>query len=205
MQRMSQRWFAAIAAVLGVAGLASAQSAPPSALPVIPYPPIQPVQAVPYQPVVPVQGIPSQMPQTVPQQMPYQPIQPIQAAPAAQSPVAIAMPGTPGCSTCGNNSAQAGTYPSPYLPQRTTIGAGLAPVPYNEYCPQCANGCGSIKSDFGFIFGSCKSFFNPCGPIPCNGLGGTGGGCLGKCGSFPYGKPYGNGYNNCVYDSYLNH
>ncbi len=194
MQRMSQRLFAAIAAVLGLTGLASAQYAPPNPYPVVPpYQPIQPVQVIPYQPI------------QIPQPMPYQPIQPIQSVPAAQQPAsttvnpapgAVALPGTIGCNTCGKGGP---SVPSPYLPQGTARGVGLAPIPYNEYCAQCANGCGSLKSDLGFMFGSCKSFFNPCGPIPC------GGGCAGKCGSFPFGKPYGSGYNGCTYDSYLQH
>ena len=102
------------------------------------------------------------------------------------------------------------------------------------YDKGCNNGCGSLKSDCGFIFGSCKSFFNPCGvqPSGCGGgwggahghllggkgacgNGGCGGGCGGgflghhgngpRCGVFPLGTPYSHGCNPCVYDSFLNH
>lgn len=95
----------------------------------------------------------------------------------------------------------------------------------------CNNGCGSLKSDCGFIFGSCKSFFNPCGPQPmgggwggahghllgggcgsgCGGLLGHGGGCggglfgRGRCPTTPYGTPYAHPCNPCVYDTFLNH
>ena len=97
----------------------------------------------------------------------------------------------------------------PVVSAQHRLQRGPAPVPYNEYCPACANGCGSLKSDLGFILGSCRSFFNPCGPIPCNGLAAHpfGHGCNGcnKCPAYPYGQPYGHGYNTCVYDTYMNH
>jgi hypothetical protein len=111
-------------------------------------------------------------------------------------------------------------YNTPVVPP----GSGLAglpaqvhnapPIYYAQYGPGGANGCGNIKSDLGFMFGSCKSFFDPCGPLPCNGGGhghgkfGThrfGRGGLGDCPRHPYAAPYGTGYNGCVYDSYLNH
>ena len=62
-------------------------------------------------------------------------------------------------------------------------------VAYGQYGPGCNNGCGSCKSDLGFIFGSCKSYFAPCGPVPCGGTSGacgggaTAGGCDGGCGT----------------------
>ncbi len=126
---------------------------------------------------------------------PVQAVQPPAAAAATSLPPGpgAAMPGAPaGCTNCG-----------PVYGKKlgTAWGPGLAPVPYGEYCRGCANGCGSLKSDLGFFFGSCKSFFSPCGPVPCQGCGGH----LGKCGAFPYGRPYANGYNTCCYDSYLNH
>ena len=181
MQRMSQRFFAAIAAILSVAGLASAQNTPPNPYPLNSYPNPYPLNSYPL--IQPVQAVP------VTQQPPGVQVNP--------TPGAVALPGSVGCSSCGRGVP--GTYPSPYLPppQKIALGAGLAPVPYNEYCPQCANGCGSVKSDIGFIFGSCKSFFNPCGPIPYNGFG--------HCGVYPYGKPYATGFNGCTYTSYLDH
>jgi hypothetical protein len=75
-------------------------------------------------------------------------------------------------------------------------------VPYGQYGQGCNNGCGNWKSDAGFIFGSCKSFFDPCGPQPC----GTGRFFnKQKCPPHPFASPYGTGYNGCNYDSYLNH
>lgn len=203
MQTMSQRLFAAVAAVLGFGGLAAAQYTEPNRLPAIPLAPTQQVQMVQYQTLPQGPNQPNQI-VSIPQVMPAQtaapqtqPVQAVAPAPAATPGALVAASGTTGCSTCGNGVRA----PNPYLPQNTAIGAGLAPVPYNETCAQCANGCGSIKSTSGFIFGSCKSFFNPCGPIPC------GGACSGshKCGKYPYGTPYGKGFNTCVYDSNLNH
>lgn len=51
----------------------------------------------------------------------------------------------------------------------------------------CQNGCGSVRSDLGFHFGSCKQFFAPCGPTP-------------------FAAPWGQGFG-CprTYDSYANH
>ena len=72
----------------------------------------------------------------------------------------------------------------------------------------CNNGCGSAKANCGFMFGSCKSFFNACGPLS-GGHGGKGGhghgGRGGHCGTLPLGTPYGTGANMCHYDSFLNH
>jgi hypothetical protein len=90
--------------------------------------------------------------------------------------------GSGGCSSCGSASS--------------------SNAPFGCYQPGCNNGCGSLKADCGFMFGSCKSFFDPCGP----GLGGGHGrGHGSRCGTFPFGTPYGHGYNGCVYDTYLNH
>lgn len=51
----------------------------------------------------------------------------------------------------------------------------------------CNGGCGSLKSDLGFHFGSCKNFFAPCGVTP-------------------FAAPWGQGFG-CprAYDSYANH
>jgi len=87
-----------------------------------------------------------------------------------------------------------------------------APVPYASYGPNQWNGCGGFKSDLGFMFGTCKSFFDPCGPLPCEDKGWNLGKCLGNkfrhggcCGIHPFGKPYNTGCNMCTYDSFLNH
>jgi hypothetical protein len=77
-----------------------------------------------------------------------------------------------------------------------------------KYGHACQNGCGSVKSDLAFHFGSCKDFFNPCGPT----LGGKHGGGCGpflfspKCGVTQFAAPWGQGW--CcprAYDSYANH
>lgn len=63
----------------------------------------------------------------------------------------------------------------------------------------CANGCGGVRSDLAFQFGSCKNFFSPCGP-QASGLWGH------KCPSQPFNTPWGQGWH-CPrgYDSYSNH
>jgi hypothetical protein len=105
-----------------------------------------------------------------------------------------------------------GGYVSDIAPPETVGRARVAmtnlqaPIQYGQFGPGCANGCGSCKSTTGFIFGSCQSFFDPCGPIPAQGprCGKAKFGCA-PCGIHPFGQPYGKPYNGCVYDSYLNH
>lgn len=70
-------------------------------------------------------------------------------------------------------------------------------------CPfghPCQNGCGSLKSNLAFAFGSCKNFFNPCGPTWGSGLFGN------KCPKTPFAAPFGEGWH-CPrqYDSFTNH
>lgn len=134
-------------------------------------------------------SIPQQLPIAPPALMPAKAQPALLAAPAsapvAGSPVipagAIHVRGSGGCSSCGT------------------------PAPAANGCGGCGsaggNGCPSAKFTCGFMFGSCKSFFNPCGP---GGIGG-GHGLGGRCGRLPYGTPYGTGFNTCNYDSYLNH
>jgi hypothetical protein len=93
---------------------------------------------------------------------------------------------------------------APVIPVGHTRGSGG--------CSSCApsNGpCTGPKSDCAFIFGSCKSFFDPCGPKHGGGWGGghgrIGGGHGSRCGIAPFGTPYGTGQNMCHYDSFLNH
>jgi hypothetical protein len=174
--------------------MVSAQNGQPNPYPAIAIPTAPVIQQVPFQPVLPAPV----------QSVPFQPILPVQAATVAQQPViapSVALPTTIACSSCSDCNGRTGA--KPYLPKNAMLGAGLAPVPYAEYCGQCANGCGSLKSNIGFYLGSSKSFFNPCGPIPCN-IWGTPSVCN-KCGVMPFAKPYGTGYNTCNYDSYLNH
>jgi hypothetical protein len=63
----------------------------------------------------------------------------------------------------------------------------------------CQNGCGSVKSDLAFHFGSCKNFFQPCGPSWCGPFGH-------HCPVTPFNAPWGQGFG-CprAYDSYANH
>jgi hypothetical protein len=74
----------------------------------------------------------------------------------------------------------------------------------------CQNGCGSVKSDLAFQFGTCKQFFSPCGPSCAGGLFGGGKTSLfgnkEKCPVVPFAQPYGTGWL-CPrqYDTYANH
>ncbi|MBA4062222.1 MAG: hypothetical protein C0501_00685 [Isosphaera sp.] len=83
------------------------------------------------------------------------------------------------------------------------VGCGPA-IQTGQYGPGQRNGCGSYRSDAGFIFGSCKSFFDPCGPLPCEGHGKFGL-FRNPCPTHPYARPYGTGFNTCQYDTYHNH
>ena len=96
------------------------------------------------------------------------------------------------------------------------LGTATAPAApaYPTGVAGCNNGCGSFKQDCAFMFGSCKSFFNPCHPnhADCGGGCGTSrfhgkcGGLFGdRCPSLPWGTPYGTGHSGCKYDSWLNH
>lgn len=81
-----------------------------------------------------------------------------------------------------------------------------APIPYANYGSGQLNGCGGFKSDLGFIFGTCKSFFDPCGPAPCGDRGWNLGKHLGggKHKLHSFGSPYNVGCTGCNYDSFLN-
>jgi hypothetical protein len=123
----------------------------------------------------------------------YQPV-PVQATPAiakvAGSPVipaagAMVIRGGGGCTNCGSAPAPAAAYPQ-----------------NAAYGPIDRNGCGGPRSDAGFIFGGCKSFFDPCGPNPCGRVRGCHGG---GCPAHPLASPYGTRFSGCAYDSYLNH
>jgi hypothetical protein len=114
---------------------------------------------------------------------------PAQAVTGQVTPVAgqIYMRGTGGCSSCGS-------------PQAVN-----QPATFGNYGPRDRNGCGSVCADASFMFGSCKTFFDPCGGIG-NGRGRGCGGCMGgRCPLQPLGTPYGTKFSNCHYDSYLLH
>jgi len=115
---------------------------------------------------------------------------PVIPGPVAPAPGSVVVRGQGGCANC-----------------TTSVGAPGGPLTFGQYGPGCQNGCGSLRSDAGFIFGSCKSFFAPCGPEPLGGCGhgGKHGGFGRNCPILAPNAPYGTGYNGCCYDSYLNH
>jgi hypothetical protein len=128
----------------------------------------------------------------------------VAGAASAPQPLPVAPPGAPatgpavirgsgGCTNCGTGIAN-----------RFYAATGGD----CQYGRGCQNGCGSFKSDTAFIFGSCKGFFNPCGPVCGYGGLGHGGGLFGRgcCPTVPFNPPYGTGW--CCprqYDSYANH
>jgi hypothetical protein len=122
----------------------------------------------------------------------------------------VALPGNGGVYT--PNGGHSGTYHGGYFmtggPVSTRLGGG-------------PNGCGSCGQDAAFVFGSCRSFFSPCGGMAA-GCGGHGHGGKGGCGGHGNGHGLGfllrggcinpvggtgpaQGFNPCCYDSYLNH
>jgi hypothetical protein len=124
-----------------------------------------------------------------PQPQPAQPAVPSPAAvaapPAQPAPATTVIRGNSGCSSCGSKI------------QSVTGGNCL-------YAYGCQNGCGSLKSDLAFTFGSCKDFFSPCGPT-CGSM--FGNGLFGsKCPKLQFAQPYGTGWQ-CPrqYDTYTNH
>jgi hypothetical protein len=117
-----------------------------------------------------------------------QPSYPAQPYPAQQGVQPAGLRG-PGCTSCGTG-AGAG------------VGAKfmMATGGNCQYGHGCQNGCGSLKSDVAFHFGSCKGFFNPCGPTCGYGS------LFHHCPQLPLNPPYGTGWF-CPrqYDSYANH
>jgi hypothetical protein len=134
---------------------------------------------------------------------------PLSATPVA-APTAPTLPATVSPVSGGFNAVEIKG-----LPPRDAVGAILNPpaIPNASYGTGCANGCGSFKGDLGFVFGSCKSYFTPCGPEPCGSGSGLGGGgrLCGKCGGLfgprcpthPMGQPYNTGIGPCQYWSYV--
>ncbi|MFO0796296.1 MAG: hypothetical protein U0804_02400 [Gemmataceae bacterium] len=146
----------------------------------------------------------AQSPVVVPQQVVAQPAPgptaPTVAAPgslppaaAASTPVAPA-PGTTvvtgqgGCTNCGPG----GTAHRGFVMNATGGYVGTK----CGYGQPCNNGCGSLRSDLGVVFGSCRSFFAPCGPKPLG---------HGNCNHPVIGSGASAPFNPCNYDSYLNH
>ncbi len=111
-------------------------------------------------------------------------------APAPVQPAsgATVIRGTAGCSNCG---------PTTTASRGFTMSLGKVTGGNCQLGAPCQNGCGSVKSDLAFHFGSCKSFFAPCGPTIGHGP---------RCGTLPFAAPFGQGFP-CPrpYDSYANH
>lgn len=170
--RIWGRLTAAAVAATALVGSASAQT--PARGPVV----FTPQQVV-------AQPAPGPTAPTVPA-VPSAPPAAAAGTPVAPAPGATVVTGNGGCTNCGNGTANRG-----FVMSATGGYVGTA----CRFGMPCNNGCGSLRSDLGVVFGSCKSFFSPCGPglhgRGCNHpVGGTG-----PCGPF----------NPCVYDSYLNH
>jgi len=128
----------------------------------------------------------------------------VASTPVVPTSGATVIQGNGGCTSCG---------PATHGYTMSKLSGGDCMLGYG-----CQNGCGSVKSDAAFHFGSCKQFFSPCGPSCGNG-GGHGGGLFGgghgsgcgglfggKCGAQPFAQPWGIGWQ-CPrqYDSYANH
>jgi hypothetical protein len=200
MRRIWHRLFAAAAAAVVLAGTAAAQTpAPPVAAP---------VAAPAAQPVAPLPAVAQPAPG------PVVPSVPATVAPLAPGQGAVVVPGN------GGVYAPNGTYNGGYFMSGPGTPTRLGSGP---------NGCGSCAQDAAFVFGSCRSFFAPCGGVSnghghggrghhgngCGGHGGNGcgnghggglgfllrGGCINPVG----GTGPAQGFNPCCYDSYLNH
>ncbi|VTR95711.1 unnamed protein product [Gemmata massiliana] len=115
-------------------------------------------------------------PATVPSAAAATPLQPVSGTTVIQ--------GSGGCTNCGTVGPVTRGF------KMSSITGGNC-----QYGAPCQNGCGSVKSDLAFHFGSCKQFFSPCGPTWGHG-----------CGITPIAQPYGTGFG-CprAYDSYANH
>lgn len=186
--RIWSRLAAAAVAAGALAGSASAQT--PARAPVV-----VPQQIVTAQPapgptaptVPPVAATPMALPGSV-----GAPPAAAAATPVAPAPGATVVTGNGGCTNCG----PAGTSHRGFVMNAT---GGYLGTNCRLGQP-CNNGCGSFRSDTAMLFGSCRSFFAPCGPA-WGGKHGAGGTCNhpvlngNTCGPF----------NPCVYDSYLNH
>jgi hypothetical protein len=127
-------------------------------------------------------------------QQPRYPAAPAQYQPTV-SPVITAggtnvVRGDGGCTNCGPTTSGHRGFTMGAV-QSVTGGKCMLSYP-------CQNGCGSVKSDLAFHFGSCKNFFSNCGP--------TCGGLFGHCPVQPFNAPFGTGWA-CPrqYDSYANH
>lgn len=130
-------------------------------------------------------------------QQPQQPVRYPALPPAAAAAIpvqpasgATVISGGAGCTNCG-------TAAGPVTRGFSMSGFGGGNCAFGS---TCNNGCGSVKSNLAFQFGSCKNFFSPCGPT----WGGFG--HKDRCPTGPMNQPWGTGFG-CprAYDSYANH
>ena len=111
------------------------------------------------------------------------------ATPVVPASGATVIKGDGGCTDCGSTAKHGFKMSGGH-------GSGGCALGYG-----CQNGCGSVKSDLAFHFGSCRQFFSPCGPsFGHGGLFGS------KCPTQSFAQPWGQGWT-CprAYDSYTNH
>jgi hypothetical protein len=196
-QQIWRRLFAAVVGAVALAGSASAQQL----FPVISTPVVaaQPPVAQPAPgPTAPTVALP-------PAVLPQAPAS-ASAATVAPAPGSTVVLGSGGCTTCGATGVHPiGTATRGFVMNSTGGYVGTR----CQTGQNCNNGCGSLKADLGVVFGSCRSFFDPCGPRPLNcGLGhgfGVGCGRGGCCFTPVYGTGSCGPFNTCLYDSYLNH
>jgi hypothetical protein len=135
---------------------------------------------------------------------------PVPAAPAPAAPVAVR--GSGGCPNgdCGGFAGPGAVAGGHRTAHRGFVMGNAAGGYFTDACQfgrRCNNGCGSLRSDAGFVLGSCRSFFAPCGPglLDCGHGRGCGGGLFGKCPKGGPGVPPAGPFDPCLYDSYLNH
>ena len=178
-QRIWRRLCAAAVGLAVVAGPAAAQNSTPPA----------PVVIQPASPVTPALPSAPSTPRAQPAPGP--------TAPSVPAAAPVVVTGNGGCTNCtapgGVASVGGGTGGRGFV---MSGGGGY----FGTNCQSghnCNSGCGSLRSDAGFVLGSCRSFFAPCGP----GLLGGSGRCHHPVGGTGPAGPF----NPCVYDSYNNH
>src|SRR4051794_29908796 len=102
-----------------------------------------------------VAGVASAQQPQVPQ-YPTSGVAAVAGSPVRPASGATVIQGSGGCTNCG--PAKSGGF------TMSNVTGGNCALGYG-----CQNGCGSVKSDLAFHFGTCKQFFSPCGPT-CGGL-----------------------------------
>jgi hypothetical protein len=169
-------WGRLAAAVLGAAALAGSASAQALAPVVVPQQVVAQPAPGPTAPTVAIPGAPATLPPAA-----------AASVPVAPAPGTTVVTGNGGC-------APGGTSHRGFVMNATGGYLGTS----CQLGQSCNNGCGSLRSDLGLVFGSCRSYFAPCGVTPF----GHGGGSCNR----PVIGPGATGpFNPCFYGSYLNH